>query len=169
MAKACSNDDLDLVKAAAWAWHQRGSSSEAKPMPIPVSDAKRSERAPGPSRYKLEAMRNNNNNSVEMKGSDSVPIHTSLLDPYEIEIISKRLDQLIELSGIKFYHELLKIDADVNDNHPNKKSSSTKWRGFLRRRVVVCGRNHDVEETALRTKNHAAAANCSRAGAADAW
>ncbi|KAE8713350.1 hypothetical protein F3Y22_tig00110213pilonHSYRG00346 [Hibiscus syriacus] len=143
-------------------------------MAIREFNAKRCERTPGPSRYKLEVMRNNDddNNIEEIKGS--VPTHTSLLDPYEIEIISKRLDQLIELSGVKFHRELLKIDADVNNNHPKKKSSSaTKWRGFLQRRKEVCGKNHDVEETALRPKNHAAAAaktvNCSKAGAADVW
>ncbi|KAK8541770.1 hypothetical protein V6N13_137637 [Hibiscus sabdariffa] len=179
--KPCSNHDLDLVKAAAWAWHQHGSSSPGKPVAIPESDVTRSQRDPGPSRYKLEAMRNNYNNNtntntkMEMEGS--VTTHNSLLDPYEIESISKRLDQLMGLNGVKFYHELLRMDAGINDDHPKKKSSSssssssTKWKGFLQRRAVVCGRNHEVEETALRPKNHVAAAKTVnfKAGAADVW
>ncbi|KAK8532256.1 hypothetical protein V6N13_131594 [Hibiscus sabdariffa] len=168
--KPCSNHDLDLVKAAAWAWHQHGSSSPGQPVAIPESDVTRSRRDPGPSRYKLEAMRNNNSNT-EMEMEGSVPTHNSLLDPYEIESISKRLNELMGLNGVKFYHELLRMDAGINDDQSKKKSSSTKWKGFLQRRAVVCGRNHEVEETALRPRNQVAAAKTVnfKVGAADAW
>ncbi|KAK8650960.1 hypothetical protein V6N13_140580 [Hibiscus sabdariffa] len=106
---------------------------------------------------------------TEMEGS--IPTHNSLLDPYEIESISKRLDQLIESNGIKSYRELLRIDTDFDDNHTKKKRSSTKLKGFLQRRAVVCGRNHDVEETALRLKNQVAAAKKvnGKQRAADVW
>ncbi|KAA3458399.1 protection of telomeres protein 1b-like isoform X1 [Gossypium australe] len=140
--------DLEFVKAAAWAWYQRGSSGS--PMAIPEFDVIRTRRAPGPgpSRYKLEAMRNNNKNSM---GYPTTTSHNSLLDPWEVQSISKRLDHLIQLSGIQFYEELLRIDADfvVNDHHHPKKKSSrcSKLKRFLLRRRV-CGTNHDVVETA---------------------
>ncbi|KAE8679756.1 hypothetical protein F3Y22_tig00111398pilonHSYRG00460 [Hibiscus syriacus] len=145
--------DIDLVKAAAWAWYQHSSSSDGKATAIREFNAVRSQRVPGPTRYKLEAMRNNNNST----GTEGL-IRSSLLDPYEIESISKRLDQLIGLSGIKLNRELLRMNEDVDD-HPEKKRSSMSLKGFLQRRAVVCGRNHDVEETALRPKIHMAAAN----------
>ncbi|KAK8546581.1 hypothetical protein V6N13_067788 [Hibiscus sabdariffa] len=152
--KPFSHNHLDLVKAAAWAWYQHGSSSQGKPIIIRDFDAAPFQRTPRPTRYKLEAMKNNNN-STEVEGS--IPTNNSLLDSYEIESISKRLDQLIESNGIKFYREVLRIDADADDNQPEKKRSSTRLKGFLQRRAVVCGRNHDVEETALRLKNQVAA------------
>ncbi|KAL4342491.1 hypothetical protein GQ457_08G014650 [Hibiscus cannabinus] len=159
--KPFSHNHLELVKAAAWAWYQHGSSSQGKPIIIRDFDAAPSQRTPRPTRYKLEAMRNNNNNNsteTETETEGSIPTNNSLLDPYEIESISKRLDQLIETNGIKFYREVLRIDADADDNQPEKKRSSTRLKGFLQRRAVVCGRNHDVEETALRLRNQVAAA-----------
>ncbi|MBA0548212.1 hypothetical protein Golob_019322 [Gossypium lobatum] len=145
-----ANKDLEFVKAAAWAWYQRGSSGS--PMAIPEFDVLRTRRAPGPgpSRYKLEAMRNSKKNSM---GSPTTTTHNSLLDPWEVQSISKRLDHLIQLSGIQFYEELLRIDADfvVDDHHHPKIKSSrcNKLKRFLLRRRV-CGTNHDVVETAYR-------------------
>ncbi|XWS75376.1 hypothetical protein CRYUN_Cryun01aG0081500 [Craigia yunnanensis] len=146
--KSCS-DKLALVKAAAWAWYQHGSGSEGKPMR--EFDITRTERASKPSRYKLEAIRNNT-----MEGSQTPsPIHTdnSLLDSYEIEIISKRLDDLIEFGGIKFYDELLSIDGDYQKNlvlDSGRKKKSSKLKRFLLRRAVVCGKNQDVDDRAFR-------------------
>ncbi|XP_022735175.1 uncharacterized protein LOC111288522 [Durio zibethinus] len=146
-------DELALVKAAAWAWYQHGSGSDEKPMR--EFDITQTTRAPcRPSRYKLEAMRNNASKTI--KGSETTnPIHTqnSLLDSYEIESISKRLGHLIEFSGIKFYDDLLCIDRDYQKKmvlNGGKKNKSNKLKGFLLRRAVVCGRNQDVDDRAVR-------------------
>ncbi|XP_039034780.1 uncharacterized protein LOC120171037 [Hibiscus syriacus] len=145
-----TQSELDLVKAAAWAWYQHSSCSGGKPTVIREFNATRSRRASGPTHYNSEAMRNNHHIDMETEGS--IPTRNALLDPCEIESISKQLDQLIKLSGIKFYGELLRMDAD------EKKRSRSMLKGFLQRRAVVCGRTPDVEETALRPQNHMAAA-----------
>ncbi|XWS46447.1 hypothetical protein CRYUN_Cryun14cG0067700 [Craigia yunnanensis] len=152
--RSCS-DELALVKAAAWAWYQHGSGSDGKPMrEFDITPTVRA--SCGPSRYKLEDMRNNVPNTVE--GSQKLsPIHThnSLLDSYEIEIISKRLDHLIEFSGIKFYDALLGIDGDYQKDlvfDGGRKKKSNKLKGFLLRHAVVCGRNQDVDERAVRKR-----------------
>ncbi|VVA32865.1 PREDICTED: MTR_3g065210 [Prunus dulcis] len=100
------NDKLALVKAAAWAWFQHGSGTDGKPV-MPEFDVRRTCHAPyKPSRYKLEAMliSNINKQGMEFEGLkspsvvESISDH-SLLDTYEIESISRKLDQLIESNG----------------------------------------------------------------------
>ncbi|XVF20496.1 hypothetical protein REPUB_Repub12eG0005500 [Reevesia pubescens] len=152
ISKNCS-DELAMVKAAAWAWYQHGSGSEGKLMR--EFDITRTQRSSRPSRYKLEAMRKN---SMEQGSKTPTPIPTnnSLLDSYEIESISKRLDHLIEFSGIKFYDELLSIDGDYQKNlvldggGRKKKKKSNKLKGFLLRHAAVCGKNQDVDDRAFR-------------------
>ncbi|CAL0315705.1 unnamed protein product [Lupinus luteus] len=87
-------DELSVVKAAAWAWYQRGSGSESKA--VSVFDASRNHRAPRPSRYKLEALL-----KMEREAEEASSIHTNqtLLDAYEIESISRHLDNFIELES----------------------------------------------------------------------
>ncbi|KAK6280249.1 hypothetical protein POUND7_020516 [Theobroma cacao] len=167
--KRSSSDGLAQVKAAAWAWYQHGSGSEGKP--IREFDITRTERASSsrPSRYKLEAMRNNTgkgNHSMEMEGSPSqtprsspnIQTQNSPLDSYETKSISKRLNHLIEFGGIKFYKELLGIDGDYQKNlctdgarsgSDRKKTSNKYLKGFLLRRKVVCGRRQDVDDRAV--------------------
>ncbi|EOY03039.1 Tetratricopeptide repeat-like superfamily protein [Theobroma cacao] len=167
--KRSSSDGLAQVKAAAWAWYQHGSGSEGKP--IREFDITRTERASSsrPSRYKLEAMRNNTgkgNHSMEMEGSPSqtprsspnIQTQNSPLDSYETKSIAKRLNHLIEFGGIKFYKELLGIDGDYQKNlctdgarsgSDRKKTSNKYLKGFLLRRKVVCGRRQDVDDRAV--------------------
>ncbi|PQM42429.1 uncharacterized protein Pyn_31634 [Prunus yedoensis var. nudiflora] len=107
-SKGSCNDELALVKAAAWAWFQHGSGTDVKPV-MPEFDVRRTCHAPyKPSRYKLEAMiiSNINKQGMEFEGLKSPSVvesnsDHSLLDTYEIECISRKLDQLIESSGDK--------------------------------------------------------------------
>ncbi|KAF5747479.1 hypothetical protein HS088_TW05G00200 [Tripterygium wilfordii] len=133
-------DDSDIIKAAAWAWYQHGSGSEAKI--IREFDVFRPHRPPRPSRYKLEAMRTHHSISQSLTPS---PIHTpnrnSLLDKFEIESISKRLDSLIESS---------KFDgggAYVKKKEKKKKKKPIA-KGFWPRHAVMCGAKEDMVNTA---------------------
>ncbi|KAB2612333.1 hypothetical protein D8674_034649 [Pyrus ussuriensis x Pyrus communis] len=99
-------DESAVVKAAAWAWFERGSCSDSKSI-VPEFDLRRTCHAPyKPSRYKLEAMENIANISskedtefVKLESPSVTTSSNSLLDTYEIESISRKLDQLIEFSG----------------------------------------------------------------------
>ncbi|XP_068345498.1 uncharacterized protein [Pyrus communis] len=89
-------DESAVVKAAAWAWFEHCSGSDGKSI-MPEFDLTRTCHAPyKPSRYKLEAMKN----IANISGKESVTASSNpLLDTYEIESISRKLDQLIEFSG----------------------------------------------------------------------
>jgi hypothetical protein len=155
-----SIDELAAVKAAAWAWYERGSGSEGKQMP--EFDVMRTRRAPRPSIFKLEAMRIAQEVVVEGEGSQTPSsIHTenSLLDRYEIESISRRLDCLIESSTFSddFHRKLVGGDDDrLQENviAPVDKDTSTgilkkkkkKFKGFWLRHAPTCGTSEDVAD-----------------------
>ncbi|EYU45781.1 hypothetical protein ABFS82_11G101800 [Erythranthe guttata] len=102
-AAAVEEDELALVKSAAWAWYEHGSGSGSEGRPIREFDASRTKTDPKPSRYKLEALRNNNNNVRQVpKLRSSSSGNNSLLDHYEVERISKQLDYYIESSRAKY-------------------------------------------------------------------
>lgn len=159
------SDKLELVKAAAWAWYQHGSGSDHGNPNIREFDITPIQRAYRPSRYKLEAMRNvvvnTNTNANTIEESSQTPTTTSrtslLLDSYEIERISKRLDHLVEFSsGTEFYKQLLSIDCDdiyqknlVPADSGIRKKKSSIFKRFLLRRAVVCGKSQDVDERAF--------------------
>ncbi|PRQ45425.1 hypothetical protein RchiOBHm_Chr3g0491241 [Rosa chinensis] len=100
-------DELALVKAAAWAWYEHGTGLEGKS--LQEFDIRRTFHDPIPSRFKLEAKKLaeqgsrvfDEGSSPGTSGSVQTVDHHSLLDRYEIESISRRLDQLIESSGDK--------------------------------------------------------------------
>ncbi|CAK7338987.1 unnamed protein product [Dovyalis caffra] len=155
-------DDLTLVKAAAWAWYQHGSGSEGKTMC--ESDVTRTRRAPGPSRYKLEAMGLMKENTMELGSETPSPIRTdkSLLDDYEVESISKHFDYLIESSSKRFYgfeidnldhdqRSMSSMDSDQTSGMKQKKDKKKKifLRGFWPRHSVVCATREDVDTRAL--------------------
>ncbi|KAG9135725.1 hypothetical protein Leryth_002451 [Lithospermum erythrorhizon] len=103
-------DELSLVKAAAWAWYQHGSSHESKHMMQEYHDnisSWKTKKAPRPSRYKLEAMKQVQENSVSQLSchvhvqDDNDNDTNSLLDSYEIGRISRDLDCYIEASHAK--------------------------------------------------------------------
>ncbi|KAK7276215.1 hypothetical protein RIF29_17351 [Crotalaria pallida] len=101
--KDSTNNELEVVKAAAWAWYQHGSGSRGKA--VSEFDASRTTHhhhhhaPPKPSRYKLEALMKMDKES-EDEGSSSIQTkNNSLLDAYEIESISRTLDNFIELES----------------------------------------------------------------------
>ncbi|OMO92477.1 hypothetical protein CCACVL1_06837 [Corchorus capsularis] len=180
MGRKMESDELAVVKAAAWAWYQHGSGCEGKPMRefdvttrLQYSDSASASASTRPSRYKLEAMRMRNNimsPTINSNESDSL-----LLDSYEIQSISKRLNHLIEFSGIKVYDEFMQMQDHIigtdhdeydyqkkNQNNMSsemgggsgsgsrKKKKKSKYRqflkGFLQRHAVVCGRSQDVDD-----------------------
>lgn len=166
-----SIDELAAVKAAAWAWYQRGSGSEGKQMPE-FDVVIRTRRAPRPSLFKLEAMRIAQE-VVEGEAGSQTPssIHTenSLLDRYEIESISRRLDCLIESSVSDDFHrklvggdddgqENVTVPVDNDTSTGMKKKKKKKIKGFWLRHAATCGTTEDVAPDAralisLRVRN----------------
>ncbi|KAJ4960014.1 hypothetical protein NE237_019924 [Protea cynaroides] len=142
------DDELAVVKAAAWAWYQHGSGSEGKS--VREFDLTKTHRAAGPSRYKLEAMM-----SINLSPSNSSN-HNSLLDSYEVGRISKHLQYLIESTSDKYYGESHAIyqehrkDKSSLENRKKKKKKKKKnskiWNGFLFRQSAICGSKGDVVE-----------------------
>lgn len=101
--------ELHLVKAAAWAWFQQETVLD-QGRSMKEFDIRRTFHDPKPSRYKLEAMElakhNTENVDEGLKSPTRAGVQTtvddhSLLDRYEIESISRQLDQLINSSGDK--------------------------------------------------------------------
>ncbi|XP_027333675.1 uncharacterized protein LOC113848388 [Abrus precatorius] len=129
-----NNDELAIVKAAAWAWHQHGSDSKGKN--TGEFDATITHHAPGPSRYKLEAMR------MDKESKEGSSIHSnklSLLDAYEVQSISRHLNSLIESS--KGVDNSTNVSFDIGGGRVKKKKIR---KGFWLRHGVVCGREEDV-------------------------
>ncbi|KAK3030606.1 hypothetical protein RJ639_039692 [Escallonia herrerae] len=150
-----SVDDLAIVKAAAWAWYQRGSGSEGRP--TREFDLTRPCQSPKPSRYRLEAMREAYEALERSKLPSTLPSpsHTdnSLLDTYEIDRISRDLDQYIESSHAKYYGRFLGVDRGSrmivslmeSDANGVKKKKKKGTRGsWLRQAALSCGSKDDV-------------------------
>lgn len=129
-------DELALAKSAAWAWYEHGSGSDGRS--IREVDVWRTKMEPKPSRYKLEALRN------VQEDQDS----NSLLDNYEIERISRQLDHYIESNHAKYHGGdsggVAAAAAEIKRKVAQKKKIP---KGFWLRRVPACGssRNDVVE------------------------
>ncbi|KAJ7960076.1 putative Mediator of RNA polymerase II transcription subunit 13 [Quillaja saponaria] len=139
-------DELAIIKAAAWAWFQHGSGSEGKPMS--EFDLTRITRERRPSRYKLEAMRITKEELAKDSLSETLSLNSmqstnSLLDSYEVQSISRRLDDFIESSSNKYGNGFLARDHDDDGRNVMKKK---KKKGFWPRHAVVCGTRKDVVE-----------------------
>lgn len=161
------DDELATVKAAAWAWYQR---HEGKPMMREFDITTRATRTPRPSRYKLEANKNmilsenrvsKLHNNHLLRGDQETKF-SSLLDPYEIKSISKRIDEgslptsvFRNDHGHQYDHNMLKkkleYDSKKENGLVNKVSIRNLWKGmFLMAPRTVCGRSDDVDLRAYR-------------------
>ncbi|OMO99238.1 hypothetical protein COLO4_13422 [Corchorus olitorius] len=180
MGREMESDELAVVKAAAWAWYQHGSGKPMREFDVTTrleysdSASASTSTSTRPSRYKLEAMRNSiMSPTINSNESDSL-----LLDPYEIQSISKRL---FEFSGIKVYDESMQMQDQQEQDHiigtdhdeydyqkknqnnmssamgggsgSRKKKKKSKYRQFLKaflpRHAVVCGRSQDVDDRSI--------------------
>lgn len=153
-----TTDESAIVKAAAWAWYMHGSGSEAKSMR--EYDVTRSHHASTPSRYKLEAIRIAKESSVESITLNAIHRDASdLLDTYEIESISRKLDGLIESSSGDKYSVSKRFlpvhyggdhgrkDVSAEGETIKKKKKKKLMKGFWLTHAVVCGTRKDVVET----------------------
>ncbi|CAJ1970864.1 unnamed protein product [Sphenostylis stenocarpa] len=143
-----NTNDLTFVKAAAWAWYQHNSASKGKTITEFHATVTRPE--PKPSRYKLEAMR------VAKEAREESPIvhakKLSLLDEYEVQSISRQLDDLVEDSNNKPLHG--GADNSTNRRTQKKKKKKKVKKGFWLRHGAVCGREEDaVAPGALRVSH----------------
>lgn len=132
-------EELAAVKAAAWAWYQHGSGTEGKA--VCEFDATRTRRATRPSRYMLEAMK------MDKEVKEGPHIHTkkSLLDAYEIESISRQLDNLMESKHNKLLdngNNPADASLDNGSRRMKKKKKIRKW--FWLRHGAICGTREDV-------------------------
>ncbi|CAN8232832.1 unnamed protein product [Cochlearia groenlandica] len=155
-------DELATVKAAAWAWYQR---NEGKPMMREFDLTTRTSRTLLPSRYKLEANKNmmmvlsktrvsksHNDNKHLFRGDQETKVSSStLLDPYEIKSISKRIDEgsLHNVLGHDHHyydHGLLQKKVEYDDSKKVKVSMINLWRGMIMMAPrPFCGRRDDVD------------------------
>ncbi|KDP25797.1 hypothetical protein JCGZ_22519 [Jatropha curcas] len=168
------DNDISIVKAAAWAWYQHGSGSDEEKL-MREFDVYRTPQAPKPSRYKLEAM------DKKIKES-TTHTNNSLLDAYEIASISKRLDDLIiesRNSSIRFYDRTFNGDQESivsmsspspdgsyssNSAMKSKKKKKRFLKGLWLRHPVVCGTTKDVDTKAFVRRTSLAAGNLPGSG-----
>ncbi|XP_042501094.1 uncharacterized protein LOC122078949 [Macadamia integrifolia] len=149
-----TEEELAFLKAAAWIWYQHGSgSSEGKPQR--EFNLIATWRAPGPSRYKLEATRIADENTARSSSSSSwspsinlTPIHTdnSLLDQYEVGRISKHLEYLIEANSAGNRHHRKEYESVSPESRKKKKSNRLVNGLLLRQAAGICGSREDVVE-----------------------
>lgn len=156
------DDDVSLVKAAAWAWHQRSNSSfqsdhQAIIIKPKTSDTTRFHHNPKPSRYKLEAMR-------MASSSQSKNDELTLLDAYEVRSIKMRLDSLILESTnscrCNMNNELsnngsVSAKANLDDQKKKKKKKKVMMRkGIWVRHGVICStREEQVVDVTRRRRS----------------
>ncbi|CAI8586054.1 unnamed protein product [Vicia faba] len=148
------NDDLAIVKAAAWAWYQRGSGSCHEGEAISSEFfIRRNRREPRPSRYKLELEAKR---SMEMEIKESSPIHhkkeESLLDEYEVQSISSHLNKLIVSNNNQNRKKLVSSTdniaiTSVDGGAKKNKKKKIIRKGFFFKHGVVCGREGDVVDS----------------------
>ncbi|CAK8538047.1 unnamed protein product [Lathyrus sativus] len=153
------NDDLAIVKAAAWAWYQHGSGSchEGDAISSEFFIRTTTRREPRPSRYKLELEAKR---SMEKEITESSPVHRnkeeSLLDEYEVQSISRHLNNLIvsnnnhnrkkHVSRTDKDNTAITTSADEGVKKNNKKKKIIR-KGFFFKHGVVCGREGDVVDS----------------------
>ncbi|XP_031492288.2 uncharacterized protein LOC116258931 [Nymphaea colorata] len=169
-----AEDGLALVKAAAWAWYLHGSGKEGKP--AREFDSWRTKQPPRPSRYKLEAMRDQLTDRSRLPSTSprQDPPANSLLDPYEIQSISKRLTYALEDS---IQDNCIFVDDDGLDggrkmltarNKQQRKAAERRrlkgWLGWggawMRHASAVCGPGEGVVETSLAAKGRTGEKGC---------
>ncbi|KAE9596131.1 hypothetical protein Lal_00030909 [Lupinus albus] len=133
------NDELAVVKAAAWAWYQHGSGSESKAVSVFDASTSRNHHAPRPSRYKLEALLRME--KEEEEAASSIHTNKTLLDAYEIESISRHLDNFIELES-----KQNKVDNGSNPGNASLGNGGGKMKKKMRRlrHGGICGTLKDV-------------------------
>ncbi|KAI4321247.1 hypothetical protein MLD38_034650 [Melastoma candidum] len=128
-------DPLAAVKAAAWAWLEH----ELKQPDMTESWHGRTvlkPPLPRPSRYKKEAMEKANN--VET-------CTQPLMDAYEIETITKQIENLVDSSSPS-------SSSLNNRDHDGKVKERNRARGrfWRNKHRLVCGRSEDVVDDATR-------------------
>ncbi|KAK1302862.1 hypothetical protein QJS10_CPB12g01373 [Acorus calamus] len=144
--RSSTTDELALVKAAAWAWYMRGAGAEDDPSR--EFGLARERRPPQPTRFKLEAGRasaattTTTSPSLSSSSTGSLPpspAHTdnSLLDAYEVEMITRQLDLFIA-SGNSVSYQSIKKKRD-KDNKCYSSWSGRSLNGFwLRQAMGMC-------------------------------
>ncbi|KAI6691444.1 hypothetical protein NL676_028272 [Syzygium grande] len=165
-----SVDELALAKAAAWAWYERGSGSAGKPMR--EHDVMRTQRAPRPSRYKEEAMKLaqlakvRDEKEREKEKEKEKEKENSLMDPYEVHMISRQLDRFIESrriynnnnypgsAEVRLRHDHWKYEASSPESERSRGSKTRKKKkkkslGFWQKHGVMCGTREDVVEASV--------------------
>ncbi|KAI0492935.1 hypothetical protein KFK09_027211 [Dendrobium nobile] len=127
------SDDLSIKRAAALAWNQRSSSRERLPDKHPTAALHHRR----PSCYHLEALR-----PVAADSSKKPESHSSLLDFYEIELITRELERFI-----------IRAAAEKNDEAGGCRrkvvgKAAEDFRGlrgfFARKAVAFCGSDGTV-------------------------
>ncbi|CAL1413376.1 unnamed protein product [Linum trigynum] len=150
------DENLALVKAAAWAWYQHGSgSSQGKQAVAEFDFAAKPKPAAAdmPSRYRVEAMVAANTPVTETKNEQASSLssspairtgHYSLLDSHEIQSISRQLgSHMAEPSRSSRY-----LDQQETSAKEEKKKPADSRR-MRQRQVIMCRAGQDVEESAL--------------------
>nr|XP_004490846.1 uncharacterized protein LOC101510325 [Cicer arietinum] len=150
-----NNEELSLVKAAAWAWYQHGSGSchdhQEASSEFHVT---RIHRTPRPSRYKLEL------EAIQSMEKEVIKEEYSLLDAYEVQSISSHLNRLLE-SNNNNNHNYKKIVNSMSNNIAIKsvddgiqRTKKKKIRkGFFLKHGAMCGREGDVVDPISVSKN----------------
>ncbi|KAF7851768.1 hypothetical protein BT93_L2633 [Corymbia citriodora subsp. variegata] len=134
-------DELALAKAAAWAWYERGSGGREAD-----SRVRRDQDLPRPKAVAKEK-------------------ENSLMDPYEVHVISRQLDRFMESSRIygSNYPSSAKVEphqnhwqyntsspeSDRSSGSKTQKKKKKKRLGFWQKHGVMCGTREDVVEASV--------------------
>ncbi|KAJ0981265.1 hypothetical protein J5N97_009520 [Dioscorea zingiberensis] len=133
------DDELAVVKAAAWAWYQRGSGNQGKPFRESEAAAFPARFACRPSRFKLEM------ESELLQRSDPEPggSEKSLLDVYEVERITRQIERFV----IATADERDRIKKRDKGTIRTTKGMVKRVNGFwLRHAIGICGTREAVVE-----------------------
>ncbi|KAM7479851.1 hypothetical protein LguiA_028064 [Lonicera macranthoides] len=116
--------DLEIIKAVAQAWHAQSSNSRS----MNDFEAHRLNTTfkRKPSRFSLEAIRQNHNNN-NIIGARHWDLHHSLFDAYEIVSVSKRLD-----SGLVLDHQFSALGEHAHACAKRRKESKNSLRSLLK-------------------------------------
>ncbi|KAL6003414.1 hypothetical protein ACLOJK_023637 [Asimina triloba] len=144
-------DELDIIKAAAWAWYLHGSGSERK-ISREFYISRRS-RAVGPSRYKLEAMKDAGG-SGELRPEPCLNVkEIPLANSHEVDRISVQLGSVLGSTGSPYDHRSRSPSSTtmVADDAARRRKVR-KLNGFwLRHAIAVCSSRRDMVETRRRS------------------
>ncbi|CAI0627085.1 unnamed protein product [Linum tenue] len=149
------DENLALVKAAAWAWYQHGSgSSQGKQAVAEFDFAAKPKPAAAdmPSRYRVGAMAaaktpvtaTENEQASSLSSSPAIRTgHYSLLDSHEIQSISRQLGSHMAESSRYLDRQ------ETSDKAEEEKKRPADSRRLRQRQVIMCRAGQDVEESAL--------------------